>query len=82
MKVTNKRFYLEFIKFRDHSSSAGWVDYADLDTKDCCEIKVVGFVLHEDKKQVILGNFADDTHCHARHRIMKGTIIKRKRLTV
>lgn len=70
----------EIITFMDHSSSAGWVDHDDLDAKDIAIVKAVGWVIFEDKEQVVLGSFMDGKASHNRTRVMKGAIISRKRI--
>lgn len=82
MSKSSPEYKPEVITFRDHSSSAGWIDHDAVDTKATYVMRAAGWVIHEDKRHIILGSFMDEKASHSRTRIMKGTIISRKRIKV
>lgn len=83
--LSSKQFKLEMITWRDHWTDAGpirdkedWIAEAQEDFV----VMTCGFVLYEDKRQVLLVNeyhSTTDTYKFA-HSIMKNAIIRREKI--
>lgn len=79
------RYALDYIEYKDHSSSSVWYKVDQLKT-DSMMIKSIGWVVKEDKNEVIIGSTVEmpGQGCPAesttRQYIVKSCITKRIRL--
>lgn len=75
---------LVYVEWHDHATGARWMDHEDIpdQLKHFKPCYAVGFILHEDKQFLVLGNFIEDDleASHNRIYILKGCITKRRKL--
>ena len=80
--VIMKRKAPEYIEFEDHSCASGWMqDHTQFATTPCL-MRAIGWVVHENKKRVVLAGTTDEVYKDStvRQYIVKSCILKRKKV--
>jgi len=75
---------LLYIQFWDHGSAdEHWLLPNEIKAEGCL-CHATGWVIKETKRSIVLGNFLDEEDCRTASRvyIIKGAIIKRRRLKI
>ena len=79
-KSISDKYTLVIVEWIDIASDASWVSEKDAQKMECVTCIEVGWMIHEDKKQIVLSSQFNDSDCGNRTVIPRGVILDIKRI--